>query len=353
MLNPSSVAHFSMRQISSDKSQNILTLLEAGHSVRHISSVTGISTGTISNLRSTHRSHLLKNLGGRPSKLSSANIRHAQYLISSQKAENAVQITKTLGDIINLPLSTQTVRRHLKTAGMKAVTKRKLPFLSKRHRQQRLDFAIAHKDWTVEDWKCVVWSDETKINRLGSDGKKWVWKKAGENTGKVISDRQVEGTLKFGGGSVMMWGCMLWDGVGYACKIDGRMDADLYCQILDDELQASVDHYGKTAEDIIFQQDGDPKHRSKKATEWFKDNDFKVLPWPAQSPDLNPIEHLWSHLKRRLGEYERMPSGMLELWERVEEEWNKIDVSVCQRLIESMPRRVEAVLKAKGGHTKY
>ena len=80
---------------------------------------------------------------------------------------------------------------------------------------------------------------------------------------------------------------------------------------------------------------------------------FKVLTWPAQSPDLNPIEHLWSHLKRRLGEYERAPGGVLELWERVEQEWNKIPASVCQGLIESMPRRVEAVLKAKGGHTKY
>ena len=75
--------------------------------------------------------------------------------------------------------------------------------------------------------------------------------------------------------------------------------------------------------------------------------------WPAQSPDINPIEHLWSHLKRKLAEYEEPPSGMIELWERIEKEWNAIPASVCQNLIESMPRRVEAVLKAKGGYTKY
>jgi DDE superfamily endonuclease/Transposase len=264
-----------------------------------------------------------------------------------------VQIAKTLGNITNLPITAQTVHRHLKAAGMKAVTKKKMPFLSQRHCQARMDFALAHKDWTLEDWKRVVWSDETKINRLGSDGKKWAWKKAGEKSGGVISDRLVEGTMKFGGGSVMVWGCMMWEGVGYACKIDGRMDADLYVKILDEDLQASLEYYDKTVEDIIFQQDGDPKHRSGKATTWFKDNGFKVLSWPAQSPDLNPIEHLWSHLKRRLGEYERAPGGVLELWERVEAEWNKIPASVCQGLIESMPRRVAAVLKAKGGHTKY
>jgi hypothetical protein len=64
-----------------------------------------------------------------------------------------------------------------------------------------MDFALRHKDWTLEDWKKVVWSDETKINRVGSDGKKWVWKSQGEK----LNDRLVEGTVKFGGGSLMLW----------------------------------------------------------------------------------------------------------------------------------------------------
>ncbi len=80
---------------------------------------------------------------------------------------------------------------------------------------------------------------------------------------------------------------------------------------------------------------------------------MNVLKWPAQSPDLNPIEHLWDHLKRRLGEYETAPNGILELWERIEKEWEAIPASECQKLIESMPRRVEQVIKAKGGYTKY
>ena len=73
----------------------------------------------------------------------------------------------------------------------------------------------------------------------------------------------------------------------------------------------------------------------------------------AFSPDLNPIEHLWSHLKRKLAEYERPLDRILELWERVQVEWDKIDSKVCQDLIESMPRRVAAVIKAKEGYTKY
>ena len=73
----------------------------------------------------------------------------------------------------------------------------------------------------------------------------------------------------------------------------------------------------------------------------------------STAPDLNPIEHLWWYLKRRLAEYENPPKGMEELWERVQVEWEKIPASECQKLIESMPRRVKAVIKAKGGYTKY
>ena len=104
-----------------------------------------------------------------------------------------------------------------------------------------MDFALAPQDWTVEDRKTVVWSVETKINRLGSDRRVWGWKMAGEG----LSDRLVKETAKFGGRSLMVWGCVLWEGVGYACNIDGRMDGELYTKILEDELQENLAFYGK------------------------------------------------------------------------------------------------------------
>ena len=324
-------------------------MLDAGHSTHSISSATGIHPSTISRLHFKKCSELQNSVGDCPFKLSPTNVCHAIHLITSHKAENAVQVTKTLSNIINQPLSPNTVRQHLKKSGMKAVVKRKHPLLSAKHHKAHLDFVYAHKDWTIEDWKKVIWSDETKINHLGSDGRKWVWKKAG----KGLSDRLVEGTVKFGGESLMMWGYMAWQGVGYASKIDSRIDGDLYLQILKDELLETLQFYGLNPPDIIFQQNNDSKHTCKMVKEWLEEQDFRTMVWPVQSLDLSPIEQAWDTLKRRLAAYEHPPKRIEELWERTQVEWEKISVKECQNLIESMPRRIQAVLKAKGGYTKY
>jgi transposase len=232
---------------------------------------------------------------------------------------------------------------------LKAAVKVKKPLLQPRHVRQRHEFAIKYQHWTEHDWFRVIFSDETKINRLGSDGRVWVWKK----TGAALTEQHVKGTVKFGGGNLMIWGCMTAHGVGLMCRIDGKMDAALYKEILEDEFLGTVEYYGMEKDKIIFQQDNDPKHTSKTAREWFKNHGVELLDWPAQSPDLNPIEHLWSHLKRRLSTYATEPKGMHELWERVEAEWEKIPKEVCIDLIRSMPRRVAALLKAKGWYIKY
>ena len=104
---------------------------------------------------------------------------------------------------------------------------------------------------------------------------------------------------------------------------------------------------------IIFQQDNNLKHKGKKATTWFKDHKIKVMDWPAQSPDLNPIEHLWVHLKRQLAAYLNSLRGINELQERTQQEWEAIGPAMVQNLIESMPKMVEEIYKANGGHTKY
>jgi transposase len=338
-----------MHPTSSAQKENILSLASHGHSTRTIASRLGLSQSTVSRtLRTLHPNQPCSS-GGRPPKLSSRDQHAILSQIATGRAANATQVTKHINTIIPHPVSSETVRRVLRKHSFKAVVKKKKPFLSARHRQQRLAFALKHREWTVEDWKRVIWSDETKINRFGSDGRQWVWKQKGEG----LIEREVQGTVKFGGGNIMVWGCMGWNGVGQLAEIEGKMDADQFVSILEDHLLPSLEESGIPEEQVIFQQDNDPKHKSKKAKNWMENNNITLLDWPAQSPDLNPIEHLWDHAKNRLKEYPTPPKGVWQIWERVEEVWNNIPPEVCQNLIESMPKRLEAVIKAKGGNTKY
>ena len=91
---------------------------------------------------------------------------------------------------------------------------------------------MEHRSWTVDDWKGVAWSDEPKVTRLGSGKRKWEWRRPG----RVLTEQHVQGTVKFGGGSLMMWGCMTAQGAGRVCRIEGGLNAQLYMHILDSQL---------------------------------------------------------------------------------------------------------------------
>ena len=115
----------------------------------------------------------------------------------------------------------------------------------------------------------------------------------------------------------------------------------------------TIKNYKINTKKIIFQHDNDPKHNSKKAKIYLNDLKLMVLDWPPQSLDLNTIEHLWAILKRKLKNYFTPPQEVYELWERVKVEWGKISQNECILLIESTPKRIKAVLKAKLKNTKY
>ncbi len=336
------------KKINKSLENDIVSHLLQGKTSRNIATILPVSRTTVQTIAKA-RNIDLKSKGGGRKKMTSRDEKFCAKQIVSGASKSVSELTKTLKEIHQINVDRRTVARALNRRGLRAGEKKKKPGLSQKNIRARLEWARERKNWTVEDWNRVIFSDESKINRFNSDGRSWCWFRDVNQ----LEDRTVKITFKHGGGGVMVWGCMTSKGVGYLCKIEGNMDQHLYKTILEEDLMKTMEFYELDPEEVIFQHDNDPKHKSKSVQEWLTNQEFGVLPWPAQSPDLNPIEHLWSEVKRKLNKFESPPKGMLELWERIQTTWNDITPQTCQNLIASMPRRITDVIKAKGRWTKY
>jgi len=337
-----------MVRLSAEDKRNIQALIEKGMTLRNISLQLHKPLSTVAWL-SKKINVKSKGRAGRPKLLSEREENFCMMQMTTRKCKTVVDLSKEMKGRFNVTVSRQTISRTLKNKGMKSGEKKKKPLLSAKNIKARLDFAKTHQHWTADDWERVIFSDETKINRFNSDGRTWFWSRDPNS----LNEHSVQQTVKHGGGGVMMWGCMCSKGVGFACKIDNIMDQHLYKEILEDDLLETISYYDLDPTKVIFQHDNDPKHTAKSIKEWLSEQEFKTMIWPAQSPDLNPIEHLWAHVKRMLNRFQTPAKGINELWERIQVVWNEIDVQTCSNLIHSMPSRIQAVLKSRGKWTKY
>lgn len=252
------------------------------------------------------------------------------------------EMEKGLGKICH----PQTMRRVLNNGGMYCRMARRKPLLSDKNKKARVKFAKDHMAKGSAFWDTVLFCDESKYNIFGCDGDRRIYR---EN-GAALKEQNLYATVKHGGGHVMVWGCMAASGVGKLVFIDGIMDKTQYLNILKKNLQDSVDQLG-LGSDYRFYQDNDPKHQSGIVQSFLIWTCPHIVQTPAQSPDLNPIENLWDYLERKIRK--RTITGLPSLKNALQEEWANIPASYTQKLVDSIPRRLNMVLAQKGLPTKY
>ncbi len=193
------------------------------------------------------------------------------------------------------------------------------PLLKQKHRQKHLTWAKEKKNWTVAQWSKVIFSDEsTFCISFGKKGPR-VWRKSGETQNPCC----LKSSVKFPQ-SVMIWAAMSSAGVGPLCFLKSTVNAAIYQYILENFMLLSADKlYGDA--DFIFQQDLAPAHTAKCNKSRFNDHGVTVLDWPANSPDLNPIENLWGIIKRKMRDIR--PNNTDDLKTAIKATWSSLHLS--------------------------
>lgn len=249
---------------------------------------------------------------------------------------------------LKLDLTVTAVKRRLYKAGLKGYHPCKKPILSLNHRLRRQAWA---RQWRCFDFSSVLFTDEKKWVRVKSSGQ-WVWRFCNERYHPKCMVPKIQG----GGGSLMVWGAITKTHTYPLIRIEETLDGPKFKELLTNFFPpvpgSSRSTLGRNGNlPWIFQQDNASVHTSKIVQEYLAERKASILPWPALSPDLSPIENLWGIVSRRV--YLRNYQTVEELWEGVQAEWNAVSPDLLASLYDSMPRRCEAVLKAHGYPTKY
>ncbi|CAK9806963.1 Transposable element Tc1 transposase [Anthophora quadrimaculata] len=283
---------------------------------------------------------------GRPRITSKKQDEFIAIISKRDRKLTAPEIRSEVNQSRDNPISLTTVKRRLRDANLFGRVAIRKPLLRPINKKKRLQWARRHESWTIEDWKKVLWTDESKFEIFGSKRRVFVRR---SNKEKMLEQCAIP-TVKHDGGSVMVWGCVSMTSVGDLIRIDEKMNKEMYKRIL--EQHAIPSGYRLIGRGFILQQDNDPKHSYKLCREYVEhlqeEENLKNMIWPPQSPDLSPIELLWEELDRNVRQH--CPSSKEHMWRLLNECWKNITQETIEKLIQRMPRIVQAVKKSKGGY---
>ena len=319
-------------------------MLEAGMRQVEVARRLGVSQSVISRLRTRlaqTNSTLDRRRSGRTRSTSQTQDRFLRTSALRSRSVSAEQLRERLSRT-GTRVSVQTVRNRLHSAGLRA----RRPYvgvpLSQRHRQARLAWTRQHRRWTNQHWATVLFTDELRFLLDMLDRRRRVWRRRCEryvNCAIVEDDR-------YGGGSLMVWGGISVRSRTELLVLNGTLTGQRY---INEVLQPVVLPFVQQH----LQDNNARPHRARIVQQFLQHNNVDHLDWPARSPDLSPIEHVWDILGQSVRQSVPRPRTLQTLGAALQEEWRRIPQLQIARLIRSMRRRCVACIDATGGHTRY
>lgn len=335
------------KDISPTKVARMVTLREEGYSYRVIAERLNVSKTAVGQCIKRHKasgSYNAKKRTGRRKCTSSTTDRVIHRHAVSDPACSSSFIHSQL-PTTSRP-STRTIRRRLVVDyGLRSYHPACVPALSRKNMNDRLKFAKKYSTWTNAEWSKVLFSDESIIKQFYA-----FCSHVRRPKGARLNSRYTIPRVKMSP-STMVWGTISSSGRGslWFMPPNSTITAAVYLDLLKEKLQDALRRWNCT----YFQQDGAPAHTARSVRSWLNNEGIQLLtPWPGNSPDLNPIENCWAVVKKKVSQHN--PTSLTDLQEKIKLVWcTEITREYCAALIESMPRRLAAVIAAKGGSTKY
>lgn len=333
--------------LSTEEKSRIVGMHEGGMKCKDIGEELNVPCSTISTILTNWKVRgsveSLKSQCGRHRKISERGVRILVRSVLGDRRQPLSEISSYLNVCRN------TTRTYLREMDFRSCIAPKKPYLSNKHKADRLAFARAHASWDFEDWCKVIWSDESSFE-LGKNSRQIrVWRKSHEKHARDC----IAPSFKSGRTSVMVWGAFSGFDKSPLVPIPSNMrTASDFVNLVYEGTFSGFYFMHDDREQMILMEDGAPVHRSLLPLQWREAHGVKKLNWPANSPDLNPIENVWKIVKDLLRHHGR-PRNKEEMVQTIQSVWDTIPLEQLHTFIGSMPDRMQAVILAQGGSTRW
>lgn len=348
------------KQLSEDQRKRVRTLYFDGNLTKaQIAAKTGYTPKQIRNAL-LNETPQFESRGRRPFLSEDHTDTLIDYVTTSKEGRRASwqALARIALSFFGILIGWVAIRNAFHRRGFKRYHARLKPPISETNRKKRLAWAEEHKDWTIEQWRMILWSDETWVTG-GSHRKVWVTRRRGEEFDQSCI---VERHQKKNGW--MFWGS--FSGIKYQGSMKGpAFHWEKEWGYIDEETYRErtvplVDGWLKlllrvTSLRLVYMQDGASGHRAAGTIQDLKERGVKVMEWPPFSPDLNPIEYVWNWMKNYIedhyGSIEKPTHTQLRGWTL--EAWHAVPEAYLEELLATMPQRCADVIKAEGRQTKW
>ncbi|KFM72124.1 Transposable element Tcb1 transposase, partial [Stegodyphus mimosarum] len=326
----------------------IIGRLECGRTQLEVSDELGIAQSVISRLWQQFQDDCnmsRRYSTGRPRVTTPNEDRYLAVTAKRNRRSTASDLSRQLSSATGTTISRQTVYRRLRQIGLHARRPARCIPLTVTHCRLRLAWSREHALWTSQQWACVMFSDESRFSLPSDSRRTFIWRAPDTR----YNQENIIERHRYGGAGVLVWGeIILGSRTDLHVQI-GTMTSQIYRDVI---LKQYVRLFrGAMGAQFVFMDDNARPHRAKIVSECLQLEDITRMDWPAFSPDLNPVEHVWDMLGRRVAARQPPPTCLLELRRALLFEWCNIPQDQIDNLILSMPRRCTDCIASSGRHT--